>query len=207
MAIIDLSSIKRARYSQEPYECLCAEHFIKAEAVSDLQREFPNITKLGYLTVDEVDLRGRFKKLIDELEGPELTEALSQRFGQDLHKFPRLTTIIKRSPPEYRTIHTDGPSKVMTLLVYMDDERERDESGRLQVLCNGRDYEPFALKIPETTGSMFAFVPSDKSWHGHLRFAGERRVVQVAWVKRQADFDRTEKNNKVAALFKGIFGR
>jgi SM-20-related protein len=207
MAILDISSVQRARYSQEPYDFLSADHFINAEAISDLQRDFPNITKPGYLTVDEVDLRGRFKALINELEGPELTEALSQRFGQDLHQFPRLTTIMKRSQPKYGNIHTDGPSKVMTLLVYMNDEWQRDEGGRLRVLYNGKDFEPFALEVPPTMGSMFAFLRSDNSWHGHLPFSGERRVVQVAWVKSQADLDRKKKNNKVSQFFKGIFGR
>ena len=170
-------------------------------------RDFPDITKPGYLTVEEVDLRGRFKSLVDELEGPELTEALSKRFGRDLHQFPRLTTIMKRSQPKYGNIHTDGPSKVMTLLVYMNDQWEKDEGGRLRVLYNGTDYEPYALEVPPTMGSMFAFLRSDKSWHGHLPFSRERRVVQVAWVKSQADLDRKRKNNKVSQFFKGIFRR
>jgi SM-20-related protein len=29
----------------------------------------------------------------------------------------------------------------------------------------------------------------------------------VAWVKSQADLDRKRKNNRMAQLFKGIFGR
>nr|WP_244622905.1 2OG-Fe(II) oxygenase [Microvirga brassicacearum] len=158
------------------------------------------------MTVDEVDLRGRFKALIDELEGPQLTEALSQRFGQDLHKFPRLTTIMKRSQPKYGNIHTDGPSKVMTLLVYMNDEWEQDEGGRLRVLYNGKDYEPFALEIPPTMGSMFAFLRSDNSWHGHLPFAGERRVVQIAWVKSQADLDRKKKTTRWRSFSRAYSG-
>ena len=36
---------------------------------------------------------------------------------------------------------------------------------------------------------------------------GERKVVQVAWVKSQADIDRKRKNNRVSQFFKGIFGR
>ena len=34
----------------------------------ELKRDFPEIDKPGYLTVDEVQLEGRFKTLIDELE-------------------------------------------------------------------------------------------------------------------------------------------
>ncbi|MDJ1157899.1 hypothetical protein QNA08_06590 [Chelatococcus sp. SYSU_G07232] len=84
--------------------------------VDFLRRDFPDISKPGYLTVDEVKLKGHFKTLIAELEGPELTEELSRKFGKDLHACPRLTTIMRRSQPKYGAIHTDGPSKVMTML-------------------------------------------------------------------------------------------
>lgn len=207
MSIIDLASLRDAQPAHEPYDFILASRFPKRDAVDDLRRDSPQIDKPGYLTVDEVRLQGRFKELIDELEGPELTEELSRKFGLDLHPFPRLTTIMKRSQPKYGAIHTDGPSKIMTMLVYMNDEWEQGAGGRLRVLYDGKNYEPYAVEIPPTMGTMFAFLRPDNSWHGHLPFAGERRVVQVAWVKSQADVDRKKKHNKMAQFFKGIFGR
>ncbi len=207
MSLVNLSAVQNAQHSREPYDHLLASGFLKQDAIDDLRRDFPEIGKPGYLTVDEVKLQGRFKELIEELEGPELTEALSRTFGIDLHPFPRLTTIMRRSQPKYGAIHTDGPSKVMTMLVYMNDEWQQDEGGRLRVLYDGKNFEPFKLEVPPTMGTMFAFLRSEKSWHGHLPFSGERRVVQVAWVKSQADVDRKKKHNKMAQIFKGIFGR
>jgi SM-20-related protein len=207
MNTIDLSAVRDATLSRDPYDFVLGANLLKADAVDDLKKDFPDISKPGYLTVDEVNLHGRFKTLIEELEGPELTEELSRKFGQDLHAYPRLTTIMKRSQPKYGSIHTDGPSKVMTMLVYMNDDWGQDEGGRLRVLYDGQNYEPYALEVPPVMGTMFAFLRSDKSWHGHRPFSGERRVVQIAWVKSQADIDRKKKNNKVAQFFKGIFGR
>lgn len=207
MSIIDFASLRDAQPAHEPYDFILASRFLKQDAVEDLRRDFPPIDKPGYLTVDEVKIQGRFKQLIDELEGPDLTEELSRKFGLDLHPYPRLTTIMKRSQPKYGAIHTDGPSKIMTMLVYMNDEWEQDAGGRLRVLYDGKNYEPYALEVPPTMGTMFAFLRSDNSWHGHLPFVGERRVVQVAWVKSQADVDRKKKHNKMAQFFKGIFGR
>jgi SM-20-related protein len=207
METINLGAVRDAKLSRDPYDFVLGADFLRQEAVADLRRDFPEITKPGYLTVDEVKLNGRFKTLIDELEGPDLTEELSRKFGQDLHRFPRLTTIMKRSQPKYGAIHTDGPSKVMTMLVYMNDEWQQDEGGRLRVLYDEKNFEPYALEVPPTMGTMFAFLRSDKSWHGHRPFVGERRVVQIAWVKSQADVDRKKKNNKMAQFFKGIFGR
>jgi SM-20-related protein len=207
MNVIDLNSVRDAKHSADPYDFILGASFLQANALDDLRRDFPNIVKPGYLTVDEVDLHGRFKTLIDELEGPELTEELSRKFGQDLHRFPRLTTIMKRSQPKYGAIHTDGPSKVMTMLVYMNDDWQQDAGGRLRVLYNEKNFEPYALEVPPNMGTMFAFLRSDKSWHGHRPFTGERRVVQVAWVKSQADVERKKKHNKLAQVFKGIFKR
>lgn len=207
MQTINLDAVRGAQVSHDPYDFLLGADFLRKDAIDDLRRDFPEMSKPGYLTVDEVKLHGRFKTLIDELEGPELTEELSRRFGQDLHQYPRLTTIMSRSQPKYGAIHTDGPSKVMTMLVYMNDEWQQDEGGRLRVLYDEKNFEPYALEVPPTMGTMFAFLRSDKSWHGHRPFVGDRRVVQVAWVKSQADVDRKKKHNKMAQFFKGIFGR
>lgn len=207
MQTIDLNAVRNAKTSKDPYDFLLTENILRADVIDDLRRDFPDIEKPGYLTVDEVKLHGRFKTLIEELEGPELTEELSKKFGVDLHQYPRLTTIMKRSQPKYGAIHTDGPSKVMTMLVYMNDDWNQGDGGRLRVLYDGQNFEPYAMEVPPTMGTMFAFLRSDNSWHGHRPFVGERRVVQIAWVKSQADVDRKKKHNKIAQFFKGIFGR
>ena len=206
-SLINLDVIRQAPLSHEPYDYLLGSSFLRQDALDDLRRDFPAIDKPGYLTVDEVALKGRFKTLIDEHEGPELTEALSQRFGSDLHPHPRLTTIMHKSQPKYGAIHTDGPSKVMTMLVYMNDNWNPDEGGQLRVLYDDKRYEPYAAEIVPTMGNVFAFLRSDKSWHGHQPFAGERKVVQIAWVQDQAELDRKKKRNSTAQFFKGIFGR
>jgi SM-20-related protein len=207
MSVLNLAAVRDAQLNREPYDFFLGNEFLKREAIDELRRDFPDIRKPGYLTVDEVQLHGRFKQLIEELEGPTLTEELSKKFGLDLHKYPRLTTIMKQSQQKYGAIHTDGPSKVMTMLVYMNDNWDQDGAGRLRVLYDKDHYEPYAVEVPPTMGTVFAFLRSDKSWHGHKPFVGERRVVQVAWVKSQADLERKRKHNRFAQVLKGIFGR
>lgn len=206
-SILDADAIRSANLSREPYDFLLGSGFLKDDAVNDLRRDFPAIEKPGYLTVDEVQLQGRFKALVDELEGGELTEELSRKFGRDLHAYPRLTTIMKRSQPKYGAIHTDGPSKVMTMLVYMNDNWEAGDSGRLRVLYDGQNFEPYAVEVPPVMGTVFAFLRGERSWHGHQPFTGERKVVQVAWVTNADELARKKKRNRAAQFFKGIFGR
>ncbi|NIX75510.1 2OG-Fe(II) oxygenase [Microvirga terricola] len=206
-SLLNTEAISQSRYSAEPYPHFLGAGLLREEAIPALRRDFPNITKPGYLTVDDVDLKGSFRALIDQLESPELTEVLSKRFGIDLHPYPRLTTIMKQSQPKYGVIHTDGPSKVMTMLVYMNDAWQEGEGGRLRALYNGTDYEPYACEVPPTMGTVFGFLRTDNSWHGHRPFAGERRVVQIAWIKDQKELERKRRRNGFAQILKGVFGR
>ncbi|GAB5377344.1 MAG: hypothetical protein AcusKO_38060 [Acuticoccus sp.] len=207
MENIRLEAIRDAQVHHEPYDFLLGSDMLPADRIEALSQDFPDLRKQGYLTVDDVPMSERFRAFIAELEGPELTEALSKRFGLDLHPYPRITTIMKRSHPKHGAIHTDGESKVMTMLVYMNEDWATDSGGRLRVLHNGTDFEPYAMEVPPTMGTVFAFLRADNSWHGHKPFDGERRVVQVAWIKSQEDLDRKRKNNKMAQFLKGIFRR
>lgn len=207
LSTVDVEAIRSAERSREPYDYLLGSNFLRVEALDDLRRDFPAIDKPGYLTVDEVQLKGRFKTLIEELESDELSSELSKVMGRDLTRYPRLTTIMKRSQPKYGAIHTDGPSKVMTMLVYMNDNWQAGEGGRLRVLYDGQNFEPYKVEVPPVMGTVFAFLRSDRSWHGHQPFTGERKVVQVAWVTDADELARKKKRNRVAQFFKGIFGR
>ncbi len=205
--ILALDAVRRAELRYEPYTYFLGCAFLNGDRISALRDNFPAITKPGFLTVDEVQLKGPFKTMIDELEGPELTAVLSEKFEQDLSPFPRLTTIRKISQLKDGSIHTDGRSKVMTLLLYMNDDWQANGNGRLRVLYNGKDFEPYAAEVPPTMGSVFGFLRADNSWHGHLPFAGERRVVQVAWIRDAKALERKKKRNRSAQFFKSIFGR
>ena len=207
LTVLNADAVREAPLANEPYRYFLGSGVLRQEAIAALKRDFPTITKPGYLTVDEVDLKGCFKTLIEEIESADFSEVLSQKFGINLHPFPRLTTIRKLSQGKDGRIHTDGPSKVMTLLIYMNDDWQADGAGRLRVLYDGEHFEPYAAEVPPTMGTVFAFLRADHSWHGHKPFTGERRVVQTAWITDAKEIERKRKRNGMAQFFKGIFGR
>jgi hypothetical protein len=204
---INLDAIRSAPLSDQPYPFFLGSGFLDEPSIDELRRDFPDIRKPGFLTVGETTLKGRFKTLIEELEGPELTEELSHKFGKDLHPFPRLTTIRKYSRGKDGRPHTDGKSKVMTLLVYMNDDWPDGGDGRLRVLRGPDDFDDMAAEVPPTMGTVFAFLRRDNSWHGHRPFTGERRVVQVAWLRDAAELERKKRRNAFSQVLKGIFRR
>jgi SM-20-related protein len=207
LSILDPAAIRSSSYSSDPFPHFLGSSFLREEAIPALRESYPPITKPGYLTVDDIPLGGAFKTLIDELESEELTQYLSERFGVDLHPFPRLTTVRKVSQGKDGRIHTDGPSKVMTMLVYMNDGWDEQEDGRLRVLYDGEHFEPYACEVPPVMGTVFGFLRSDQSWHGHKPFTGERRVVQTAWIRDADELERKKSRNTLAKALKSIFGR
>ena len=138
LSLVNVEAVRNAPVTTEPYHYFLGAGLLKDEAVPDLKRDFPAIDKPGYLTVDEVQLKGRFKTLIDELESPEFTEEISRKWGKDMHPYPRLTTIMKKSQPKYGSIHTDGPSKVMEVKNEALFQGRRDTSSTSALLGSSR---------------------------------------------------------------------
>jgi SM-20-related protein len=206
-SLLDLSAIAKAHTATDPYPFFMGSGFLHADAIDDLRRDFPDINKPGFLTVPEVEMRGSFRQLIEELEGSEVANAVSAKIGIDLDPLPRLTTIRKFSQTKDGRIHTDSQSKLATFLVYLNDDWNAPEGGRLRVLRGPEDFDDMVAEIPPTMGSIFGFRRADNSWHGHKPFAGERRVVQITWLQDADELERKKKRNKFSQVLKGVFGR
>ena len=205
--ILNFDVVRNADVHTQPYRYIVGDGFLKEDKIEQLRQDFPTIDKPGFLTVQEVDLRGTFKQLIDELESSEMADALSSKLGLDLDSHPRLTTIRRLSQLKDGRIHTDSESKLATFLVYMNDAWNDDGAGRLRVLNGPDDFDAMTAEISPVMGSCFGFRRADNSWHGHKPFAGERRVVQITWLRDASELERKKKRNSMAQFFKGIFGR
>jgi SM-20-related protein len=207
VSLLNLSAIENAPVSTDPYPFFVGRDFLNPDAMDDLRRDFPDIRKPGFLTVPELQLRPSFRQFIDELEGPDVANAISAKLGLDLDPHPRLTTIRKLSQSKDGRIHTDSESKLATFLVYFNDEWNASEGGRLRVLRGPDDFDDMVAEIPPTIGSIFGFKRTNNSWHGHKPFAGERKVVQITWLQDASELERKKNRNKMAQIFKGVFGR
>ncbi len=201
MALLDLDSIRNASLMRHPYNYLIGERAVRPDAAKALSRDFPDIRMAGFHPVSTLSVYGLFRQLIEELEGEPLTQALSEKFNYDFARYPRLITIRRLSAVHEGRIHTDGRSKVMSLLLYLNDVWQH-QAGRLRVLYNAHDIDHYAAEISPETGTVFAFMRADHSWHGHTSFVGERKVVQVAWVESQEDIARKTRRHHLSSWFK-----
>jgi SM-20-related protein len=78
-------------------------------------------------------------------------------------------------------IHIDSPTKLLTLLVYLNPSWD-DPGGRLRLLRRGDDLEACVAEVAPLAGAMVAFRRGATSFHGHYPHVGERRSIQLNWV-------------------------
>jgi hypothetical protein len=63
-----------------------------------------------------------------------------------------------------------------------------------------------APELKPLYGEFAVFKRCDNSFHGHLPYEGERRVIQVAWLTSEEEKLRKTKRGKFSRAFKKIFG-
>jgi hypothetical protein len=64
-----------------------------------------------------------------------------------------------------------------------------------------------ADEIPPVYGTIAAFKRADDSFHGHLPFEGERKVIQVAWLSSQAELERKTRRGGFSRWLKKLLGK
>jgi hypothetical protein len=204
---INIDGLKSARTGRDPYNFLVGDNFIQNAAVEPLKSDYPDIKEPGFFTETDVNnrLHGAFTKLLNDLKSPEVSKIVSEKLDIDLVNKPKMITIRKISQAKDGRIHTDGEAKIATMLTYLNDQWDGTGAGCLRVLRNDKDFEDYVEKISPLTGTVFEIRSSDSSWHGHTPFVGERRVVQMTWLRSEADVARKEKRGALSHSLQKIF--
>jgi len=189
----------------EPYPWIAATGCLSAAALPALRRDFPALPRPGYHPTEHFTPRGAFAALLAEIEAGALDAVMTAQFGIDFAALPRLVTVQQTSAAREGRPHTDGARKVATLLLYMHPGWASPE-GRIRVL-RGPRLDDVVEEFSPAEGNVFAFLRGENSWHGHTPFAGERRVVQVAWLRDRDDLERKQRRHRFSWWLKGWLGR
>jgi SM-20-related protein len=189
--------------ASEPFPHLIVDGFIGKAALAAINADYPKLSSPGSFPVDQVTFGPAFRALLDELEGDEFREAFEEKFGLDLSGRPTITTVRGRCDPRDGKIHTDSKSKIITVLIYMNESWE-EAGGRLRLLRSAHDLNDIIVEVPPVAGTMLAFKRSNNSWHGHEPFAGERRVIQFNWLTTQGNQQIAMLRHHTSASFKRL---
>lgn len=181
MSLIDIEALRATPLKTEPYDYFVVPAFVTGKALDSVIADFPNIDSTGSIPPSELDIHGSFQQLLDEMNGPEFREAIEEKFGLDLSDRPTMFTIRGFCARNNGKIHTDTKSKIITVLLYLNQEWEAG-GGRLRILRSGTDLNDAAEEVSPNGGTLLVFRRSDNSWHGHEPFEGQRRAIQMNWV-------------------------
>jgi hypothetical protein len=180
MDLFDWEAFQAMPLSRDPYEHVIVRGFVKPEALQKINDDYPAIEDTGSFPIEGLQYGSGFQLMVDALESEQFRKAFEEKFQVDLSGRPTTITVRGRCAAGDGQIHTDSVGKIITILIYLNP-RWDDSGGRLRLLRT-KNIEDVAAEVAPSGGNLLAFLRSDHSWHGHLPFSGERRVVQFNWV-------------------------
>jgi hypothetical protein len=192
----------------DPFHFLVASGQLPTNAANDLQRDFPKYAGAGFFPYEEKDCGPSMNRLIADLTDPSVASVVGAKLGIDnLGQYPTLVTLCRALNKRHGTIHTDSKSKVATALLYLNESWPDISDGCFRFLKRIDSIDDLATpEIKPLYGNLVVFKRADNSFHGHLPYAGERRVIQVAWLTSEDEKLRKTQRGKLSRLFKKLFG-
>ncbi len=205
-SVIDFEKLEQANARHTPFSHVLAADVLAPACREGLRQDFPDISRPGFFPLSEMSVKGAFAQLIEDMSSERFATILGRKLGIDLAGKPRLITVRKWSAIKDGRIHNDGEAKLVTALIYLNEDWSSSGKGCFRVLNGPDSMEDFACEAPPLFGTLIAFRRSDNSWHGHPPFAGERRVVQMAYVRSEADVERKARRGRLSLFLKKLQG-
>ena len=206
MQIIDNDKLSQAKVNKEFFPFLHVENIFFDEVDSELIiKDFPKITDGGSFHADSIPLGESINKLICELESNEVKQILERKFDLNLEDTKVTTTLRGFSRKKDGQIHTDSKTKIITVLLYLNEEWP-EKNGNLRLLKGNNNLEDYIKEIPCTFGSMVAFKVTNKCWHGFKPYEGTRLSIQLNYIYPEA-LRLHNLRHKLSASLKSIFNK
>ncbi|SDK28310.1 2OG-Fe(II) oxygenase family protein [Microbulbifer yueqingensis] len=192
----------------EPFSFMVARNLLSADLMPSLAQDFPRLKAPGYLPYERDQCGDSVNALIDELVSPEFANSIGELLNIDnLAGYPTFVSISRSLKKRHGKIHTDGKSKIATALLYLNEDWAETGQGCLRFLNRIDDFEDTVVpEVKPVYGTLAAFKRADNSFHGHLPFQGERRVIQVAWLVSAEDKLRKAKRGRLSHKLKRLAG-
>ncbi|MGD9258712.1 MAG: 2OG-Fe(II) oxygenase, partial [Gammaproteobacteria bacterium] len=147
MTVLDLGAIDAAPLQTDPFDFLVVPGCIRPDDLTAINGDYPNIDRPGNLNPEDTRYGPLFQGFLQELEGEELARHLGRKFGVDLTGCGTTVTVRKYCEQSDGNIHTDHPSKIITVLVYFNEGWANPE-GQLRMLRSSSDIEDYAAEVP-----------------------------------------------------------
>jgi hypothetical protein len=204
--LLDLDRLETTAVTSVPYPFLIVPHFIRAAARPAITADFPDVTRAGSFPLPSLTFGPAFAALMEALVSEDMRAIVERKFEIDLTGRPTMATVRGQATARDGHIHTDSRTKIVTLLLYMNDRWEADR-GRLRILRTAHDIHDVAAEVPPDEGTLVLFLNGPTAWHGFEAFEGPRRVIQVNWVTDEQVVRREQTRHRFSAFVKRLVNR
>ena len=203
---IDLDAFNAVPLTRQPFPFLMVPRFVKPEAMTAINADYPLVAHPGSFPLPTLEYGPAFAAFIAAIEGPAFTSAVEKKLGLDLKGRPTMVTARGISAARDGQIHTDSRTKLVTVLIYMNNDWEA-KTGRLRLLRGPDNLDDVIAEVPPDQGTLLIFKNEPNAWHGFHAFEGPRRVIQLNWVTDMGVVKREQARHRVSAFFKRLRGR
>jgi hypothetical protein len=204
MSVCNLSALRDAEVKSSPYPYLVLKNFVNHEALAKVISDFPKLDQGGSFALEKTDYGPAMQPIIDTFHSLEMRQIIEKKFDIDLCDRPVMITARGFSRAKDGRIHTDSKSKLVTLLLYLN-ENWNEATGNLRILNQGQSLEDYSEEVSSEGGTLLAFKVTDNCWHGYPSFEGKRQSLQINYVVNDAAANKHKVRHKIAAKFKSLF--
>lgn len=202
--ILNLDAIKSANVNSTPYPYFLVENAVNSSRLKTLIEDFPDINQGGSFPLDSLQLKPVYKALAEEFASEEIKGMLEEKFSMDLSGRPVMVTARGYSRAKDGRIHTDSKTKLVTLLLYLNENWDED-TGNLRILNNGKDLNDYVQEIPSKAGTLLVFKVTENCWHGYQSFEGKRCSLQINYITDDAAANKHQTVHRLSAKVKSWF--
>jgi hypothetical protein len=201
--VIDYAAIEKAEVQKTPYPFFGVDNAFVESSHDALLNDFPSIRHGGSLPLESIAVKGELARLVDDIKSEQFRHLLAKKFEVDLQNKPIVITARGYSREKDGQIHTDSKTKLITVLLYVNDGWE-SANGRLRMLKSNK-VDDYATEFSSSIGQMIAFKVTDNCWHGYQSYEGQRQSLQINYLVEEKYTKHHVYRHKVSAFFKKLF--
>lgn len=201
---LHIAALRSATVKTDPFPYFYLERSINPEHVQALIDDFPALHRGGSFNIDDIDTSEAFRRFVELFDSGEIRAVIAEKLAVDIMDRPMMATLRGYSRAKDGRIHTDSKTKLVTILIYLN-QRWEAETGRLRILRCGNDMEDFAEELLPGPGAMVAFKVTENCWHGYPAFEGRRQSIQINYLTGEGAKSKHRLLHGLSARFKSLF--
>lgn len=176
---LNFDRLEQARVKGDPFPYLVMNDAIDPALAKEVAAAFPSIDRPGAVRVDDTKPGFAFNALLDDLRSDRFRSIIASKFDIDLDDKEVVINVRGLSRWTDGNIHTDTPSKLITVLLYFNEPDAMTATTGLRILKNDRDIDDYDAEIPPVLGNLIAFKVTPDCWHGFKPYQGKRQSLQL----------------------------